>query len=327
MSRCTDTLFWASIALSLGTLPSTAMAARCPDGPYRFYMAGPPEITVDPSVPNNTTFWTGDVSPQRVEPQKCFVAITSIYMEGTTPSTGHQLYASGIPGISFRLKSPFVCYTGYWPGQCKSQIWSESVYPHPITLELVKTGPITGGGKLSGEFARRFTDYEDEVIYSWSGNSLEIKPTTPTCNATQKTLDVPLEKVSTSIFTGVGSTSPEKTFAITLECSGGVEGVTTNLYMTMTDQTAPANRTDQLSLAPSSTASGVAIQVLNGTQPVRYGPDSSESGNENQWPVPNGQGIGNQRLTIPLSARFIQTQPTIVPGFANGHATFTLSYR
>ncbi|AOE88138.1 fimbrial protein [Pseudomonas sp. TCU-HL1] len=327
MSRCTDALLWASLAISLCALPSTAMAIYCPNGPYKFVMEAP-SFTFDPTVPDNTTLWSGSIRVVGGEGAKCVDGYSYIHQEGTVPLESYQRYASGIPGISFRIKSIGTCYTGYWPGECGFKDWGGHINGHSLALELVKTGPITAGGKLSGQFGRwRTRNMEDILHYSWSSAGGEIKPQTPTCNATQKTLNVSLGKINASVFSGVNSTSPEKSFAITLECSGGVVGATTSLYMTMTDQTTPANRTDQLSLAPSSSASGVAIQVLNGSNLIKYGPDSSEFGNENQWPVPNGQGIGNQTLTIPLTARFIQTQPTIVPGLAKGHATFTLSYK
>ena len=81
-----------------------------------------------------------------------------------------------------------------------------------------------------------------------------------------------------------------------------------------------------MSLLRDSNVSGVGIQVLRGTNDsvVSYGPDSSQSSNPNQWFI--GQ-FGNDAVTIPFKARYIQTASKVTPGVAKGLATFTMSYQ
>ena len=135
---------------------------------------------------------------------------------------------------------------------------------------------------------------------------------------------MPLGTVPVKAFAGVGSHAGSVTRNITLSCAGGTGG-TRDVFITVTDHTSRSNRSDVLSLTASSLARGVALQLVrSGNILVRYGADSSSVGNPNQWLVGT---TGNATVQIPLTARYIQTQPTITPGSANGVATFTMSYR
>jgi len=111
-----------------------------------------------------------------------------------------------------------------------------------------------------------------------------------------------------------------------LQCSGGDPNTSTNAYVTLTDATNPTNTSQVLSLTPTSQASGVGVQILNGTTVLGYGPDSAAPGNTNQWYAGN-IAVGTSRFTIPLSARYVQTGATVTPGTANAQATFTMSYQ
>jgi type 1 fimbria pilin len=79
-----------------------------------------------------------------------------------------------------------------------------------------------------------------------------------------------------------------------------------------------------LSLTPSSTAKGIAVQIskADGTL-VSFGPDSANPGTTNQFLVLN-QLSGMQSL--PFSARIIRTG-TITPGSFTAISTFTFSYQ
>jgi len=197
---------------------------------------------------------------------------------------------------------------------------------YALTVELIKTGPITAGGTLAGETVGWYAENGASEVLSviWPGG-ITIAPQVPTCSVTSRSISVPLGNVPVGKFTTVGSTSPStEPFNITLQCSGGATGAVTNVYTTLTDQTNPANISDTLTLTPTSTAAGVGIQVLNGTTVISYGPDSNVAGNINQW---HAGMAGNGTFNIPLTARYIKTSQTIVPGSANGRATFTMSYQ
>ncbi|GAB2565189.1 type 1 fimbrial protein [Dyella jejuensis] len=155
-----------------------------------------------------------------------------------------------------------------------------------------------------------------------NGN-IDVAPSTPTCSAASPAA-VNIGTVPASQFGGVGQPSTtSQNFNITLTCTGGQAGLTTNVFATLTDQANPANVSDTLPLTPGG-ATGVGIQVLHNGTVLKFGPDSSAAGNTNQW---NAGTTGNGQFVIPLTARYVQTAPTITSGAANSVATFTMSYQ
>lgn len=148
-------------------------------------------------------------------------------------------------------------------------------------------------------------------------------PRKPTCQVSTASLALSLGEISVRLFGGTGSVAGSTTQTLTLDCSGGT-GASLDVLVTLTDQTNPANRSDLLTLTTSSTATGVALQLLHNGQVLRYGEDSSSVGNLNQWLAGS---TDNGVFQIPLTARYIQTKAFIQPGTANGLATFTMSYR
>lgn len=192
-------------------------------------------------------------------------------------------------------------------------------------LFFFATGPIDGGLVPSRTVGRlhinnaKFDDFHAIIMNA----TLVGPPRKPTCLVTTPSLTLNLGSIDASSFNGVGSVSGNASADLVLQCAEGT-GLDTNVLVTLTDQTDPANRSDQLSLTRMSSASGIALQLLHGAELLRYGPDSSAVGNPNQW---SAGSTGNGMFRIPLTARFVQTRPRIQPGSANGLATFTLSYR
>lgn len=295
----------------------------------------------DPNVPNGTVIakQTEVLAPTRVAGMvSCYPYIGSFLHRGTTAVVGvapggRETYSTGINGVGLRIKFAMGASSwsrGYWPvtqpysGNPTGAVGVTQRYT--LYLELVKIGPITAGGALTGEVAGVFAGPGN----SWQtgsfriGGSIVVQPQVPTCRVTTPTITVPLGSIAASTFNGVGTVSPSKPFNIVLQCSGGVTGTVTNVHTTLTDHTDPGNVSDTLSLARDSGATGIGIQVLNGSTVIKYGPDSSAAGNTNQWKA--GEA-GNGTFTIPLTARYVQTAPKITPGTADGLATFTMSYQ
>jgi type 1 fimbria pilin len=144
---------------------------------------------------------------------------------------------------------------------------------------------------------------------------------------TSPSVTVPLDPTSVASFSGVGTTGGSaKDFNITLSCSGGTVGTSSNMYMTLTDVTSPGNTTDMLTPSTGSSAVGIGIRVFNGATAVKFGPDSSVVGNTNQWKVTTVPGNTTTNVTIPLSAKYVQMAPIIGPGDVKALATFTMAY-
>ncbi|WP_321959006.1 fimbrial protein [Burkholderia cenocepacia] len=238
-----------------------------------------------------------------------------------------NIYPTSIPNIGIRL----VYKSGASLPLRTGNVGQVTLYWDPayvFKLQFVKTGEITAGGTLTGAYAhfRAGSASGDQLVEFRFAKPVKIRPRIPTCKVATPVVTVPMETMVKSQFTGVGSTSNASVFDISLSCSGGNAGTATNAYVTLTDATDAKNTSTTLSLSNDSTASGVGLQVLNAGKPLGFGPDSAAVGNTNQWfagTVKQGQAA----LKIPLSARYVQTGPTVTEGVANARATFTLSYQ
>ena len=321
--------------IGLGTVPSIARAQACSD-PGIATFSVPASILVDPTVPVGSLLTRISLSGTFVKGSTCTSSgPTMFYWQGAGGYLGNNLYDSGIPGIGMRFVN-----VATWPGSASSF----TTYPpvptgdsttadtplglSPFYLDLVKTGPITSGGTLPAGVFGKMTGGSSPSgdlwqSYEWS-TPLVIQLLKPTCSVATSSITVPLSAVSLSSFKGVGTTSPATPFNITLQCSGSIDGGSTTVYVTLTDQTNQVNLSTTLSLSTDSTATGVGIQVLNGTSVISYGPDADTIGNTNQWSAGSAE---NGTFRIPLTARYVQTAPSVTPGSANGRATFTMSYQ
>jgi type 1 fimbria pilin len=197
---------------------------------------------------------------------------------------------------------------------------TNGAYAHYTRADLVVTGPV-GSGTL--------TDLPSMTV-TFSGSCLSTTTTTQyltagssissnTCSVTTPTLDFALPKALSKNLTTAGSTTGDTTLPLGLNCAAGVK-----INVTITDSTTPSNRSTTLSLAAGSSASGVGLQILNGSTPVSFGPDSSAAGTPNQWSA--GTATGGP-VQIALTARYVRTSGSLVPGSVKGTATFTMSYQ
>lgn len=243
----------------------------------------------------------------------------------------NNIYPTSINGIGVRMY--LISDNRYWPAVGSSIQENVSYgFVSPTTemrVELVKTGDITAGGQLYGPFAKYTEGSPDGQIllqHSWN-TPVIIRPQVPSCTVTNTNIVVGMPPANASTFSGVGSYSSASPFNIQLSCSGGATSTSTNAYVTLTDNTNPGNVSTTLTLSPeTNTAQGVGIQLLFGSTILGYGPDSAAPGNTNQWAAGNIQQ-GVSTFTIPLSARYVQTEASIKPGAANAVATFTMSYQ
>jgi len=289
------------------------------------------------SAPDGTVLWSTTLTATGTTwlNSGCTGKVTVNYVRALG---AYNTVTSGIPGIGGRLSwsaGPLLLPTGYLPQTSRTTMTNTAGFAWTtgtITLELVKTGalkagtyPLTkrwvtleAGGGAIGSYAN---------IALGSGTTVPsiIVKSKPTCSVFSKDVQVPMGDVPLKTFTGVGSTSPARSpFNIELRCSGGDAGEVTKVYTTLSDATKPANQSEILSLSTGSTASGIGIQILNGSTVVKFGPDSASVGNINQWHAGNTE---NGTFLIPLNARYFQTASKVTSGSANGLATFTMNYQ
>lgn len=286
----------------------------------------------DPNVANGAILATikinSDSGPYHASECNFYTFRYTRYI-GSYPYLGARDYQTPKEGVGMRIRHEgfgnYLPYESQLPNDLNKIATSGGFNGNFYTFTFIffKTGPITGRGSLTGEFARRInTVYNFPIQNFLFTKDIEIK--SPTCSAVTGTQAVDLGKYPTKRFTGIGSTSDLKPFSINLSCSGGDENVQAKIYITLTDNTTQTNTSNTLSLAPDSTAKGIGIQVFKDSTLLGYGPDSSAPGNTNQW---YAGSTGNGFFSIPLSARFIQTASTVTAGAAKGRMTFTISYQ
>ncbi|QKH36379.1 fimbrial protein [Achromobacter pestifer] len=203
-----------------------------------------------------------------------------------------------------------------------------------MEMELVKTGPITSGNRPAGAQIATWRDNYNHPTYTddfarftlFQAISVRVRQP-PTCSISSAgPIKASLGSFPAKSFKGVGSTSPARPVNIDLKCNGGDPGMSAEAHVTLTDATNTGNRSNVLTLSPDSQAKGVGIEVLKGDTVLAYGPDSNATGNLNQWHA-GTISTGMSTFSIPLTARYVQTDPVVTPGSANGRATFTMSYQ
>ncbi|AZD74462.1 fimbrial protein [Pseudomonas chlororaphis] len=192
-----------------------------------------------------------------------------------------------------------------------------------FTLQLYKSGPENRWDNMDASSTifqlyshNVYWDTKSPALLSYSVAGDRRSGSNLTCSIATPSIPVGLKSVTASELrdAGVAGDTP---FTIGLTCPENIR-----LYATLTDGSAPGNTSDQLSLAPGSTASGVGLRILRDGTPLAFGPDSSTPGNTNQWFV----GMSSGSVQIPLTAQYISTG-TVTPGTVKGVATFTMSYQ
>jgi type 1 fimbria pilin len=257
---------------------------------------------------------------------------SSVVGKVTDGGASYDIYSTPTVGIGYILKGRLP-RESYQPILGGNQLIYETngvfpIYDYYFSIRLVATGAGVVNPGVINPFAALQTDiYECTVagcviigghlIANWTASSGAV--TGRTCSIANKDMIFSLPAVREKDMPSVGATAGSLTRNIELNCPAG-----TNLYMVMTDQTMPANRSSVLTLTGDSQASGFGFEVLHKGKPVSFGPDSESAGTENQFLV--GSNLSGP-VSIPLTARYIRTSLTSRAGSAKGFATFTMSYQ
>lgn len=266
-------------------------------------------------------------------------------------SSGSKIYQTGVDGVGIQFIHDNGTYFPYsYPTtsciNSKSCFFS-SVWPVSSYFVLVKTAENITGGIVSGSglpVARyslgqansRVPIYEIKIT-----GSLTI--TTPTCNITpaNQSMTVPMGSHHVSDFTGKGSGTEWKNASIQLSDCGWFYGNSATAVATFdgTSNTVKAltNNAADITLTPldgtitaadgimaiannASAATGIGIQ-LSSTQSVT---GKINLNSAYAYALPDD---GSRTITVPLFARYIQTENSLSAGKANGKLEYTISYR
>ena len=183
------------------------------------------------------------------------------------------------------------------------------------TYSLIKTGPIQEHSQI---IAINDIALKHQSIYGTLQPPEDlfriiftpINLVRASCIINESDIYVDMKTVNVNRFSGVNSTSEHVGFAINLKC---VEGTRVNL--TLGNSNALFEFSGTIKLSSDSSAKGVGIQIVD----------------ENNVPVELGMmhfvtTATSTNISIPLAARYIQTEANIEPGSANGVLLFTINY-
>ncbi|QBF25955.1 type 1 fimbrial protein [Pseudomonas tructae] len=292
----------------------------------------PTQLNVSPSTPTGTVLYQTSATGAQFR-VTCPGQHQSSYGY-TTPMNFHsspQTYRTNVPGIGiqviWRESGPAGSISGYmgWPRQVNSRSPGRYHITSRYEIKLIRlAGDLTGPLRLSSPLTSLGLTPITAAELVPSRTSVPIVSPNPTCsvNAGSKLISVFLGDHPRRNFNGVNFTTPEQPFKITLNCSGGASGGSTNVRFSITDAHFPDNRTQALRLSPGAGASGVGIRIqryLNGV------PSTVTLGS-----VQTAGTVfpGVSRHEINLSAQYIQQVPAsqIREGLAPGRARFTITY-
>ncbi|MFM0361417.1 fimbrial protein [Paraburkholderia sediminicola] len=283
-------------------------------------------------LPIGTVIQSVQVQNQMTYNATCTVTKT-VTVNGTPVAGMTGTYQTNVPGIGVQFY-----LTSGWGASANPLIQapsSETLAPGSSTgqpifytrTDLVVTGPV-GNGTLTTlpSLTLQYSGdcLNDPAKPSTSPHSLTLNPGTVitgrTCSVTTPSLNVTLPPISADGFATIGSAKGTAPVNLGLNCSEA--GI--NVNITLTDASDVSNQSTTLGLASGSSAAGVGLQILNGTKPVAFGPDSALAGNLNQWLV-GKSSVG--AMSIPLTVRYIRTTGALTLGTVKGAATFTMSYQ
>lgn len=277
---------------AVGSPITLTVSVKCPtsEAPYGWYLQAKTNWLQSSAVPNTWTPFDG--APYSVK-------VTSNW-NGSTLLSGTTGHISFAPQVQHG-------FTG----------------TYSFTLQLYKNSPANSWDYIDGSniifqlYSHNIAgNIKSSALLSYTAAGDRRSGSNLTCSIATPSIPVDLKSVTASELrdAGVAGDTP---FTIGLTCPENIR-----LYATLTDGSAPGNTSDQLSLAPGSTASGVGLRILRDGTPLAFGPDSSAPGNTNQWFVDMSSGA----VQIPLTAQYISTG-TVTPGTVKGVATFTMSYQ
>ncbi|UZE26235.1 type 1 fimbrial protein [Pseudomonas sp. B21-056] len=225
-------------------------------------------------------------------------------MRVITPSTGYTLpFIGPFPRDVTNTGQPG-CFWG------TAYIWYCGNNWGATTFELVKIADVTGSGKITLPGQIQASLVSQTFVYSFNFGTSSVS--TVACSVTNTSIVVPMGSVSTKDLTTLGTTTPERSFNIPLNCDAG-----TRVQVMLNGVPHGSGVVGVLALdtAATSIATGVGLQLLYNGTPVTLG-----------IPIAVGTVAGSGSYNIGLSARYYQTAAAVTAGQANSTATFTMNY-
>ena len=241
-----------------------------------------------------------------------------------------SIYKTNVPGIGIRLYRELEngeTFSGFYP--YSSVFTKNNIYylgAGFFVIEIVKTAEATGTGSLTqGLYSSYYPQgYSDSPLLTSTVTGDTITITSSSCEIksnANKVVQLPTMK--NTDFKGVGSIQGEQAFDINILCNGGKNIQTPDKISVSFDYEAANNNNNVLkNIAPSNTqAKGVGTQLVskynNANKVIAKGE-----------PLSLGTLNASQTLsyTLPMVARYYQTDRVVTAGEVKSIATVTIEY-
>jgi len=295
--------------LAIMSLPAIAVAYCSGDGIHHEVDLG--EVTIDADAEIGARLLLRSVQTTNNRGVRtCETGQTRTFRyrgNGQQPSA--NTYRTNIAGIGYRFE-----YGWWFPYERDYRIVNASVPAEPggvpIRIELIKIGPISNEGPLTGIIATEAVNVVTRT-FTWAAGS-SVRLTNPSCTFTVNGgRDVDLLRHNASIFAGVGSTSPAVPFNIT---STGCNAATTRVHLSWRGTPDPNdNQTFQITSGQMRGVGVLIERTIDGETVVPNGTRHSFD------PLPSGEHYAYQ-------ARFRQTADTVTEGIGNTAVTINIDY-
>jgi len=280
------------------------------------------KLNVPRSAPVGTTVWTSPTMTLPAVSVACSGQAYGVHATSLAASGTANIYQTDIPYLGLQI----VEVTSFTTVNTAATRWTTPAFNFTGSLSpsyqvsLVVIAPVSGNlsSSLSGPIARDYiSDSATALVNARELHRLQLASfnTQVTGNApcTTSNVTVNLGNHGASEFAGVGSTTAATSFTIELKnCPAGMRRIAYQIDPATT--VVPGTGSSVVTLNAGSTATGVGVQLLDGTgAPIAVA---------SQLTIGDSGGS----YTIPLKARYYKTTPTVGAGSANSAMTFTITY-
>ena len=325
---------WLAV-LALLTVPHFAQAA-CTSTPAMPYlqalsnMAVAANLAVGSTIPGTVHYYSFSGTCAYVPPYVVAGApiISCYYGSGTEVMPG--VYSTGVAGIGIRLRNasgqPMTNAAGIWCDTRSANLGyldASLNYSVSVSVEFVKTGPITSGNLDPTQTRFGFGVYNGSTagglggVNNYIGFSGNVTPREIACNTNYPpVVNLPAISAKTLANQGAGGNTP---FAIQLTCSGAaIVGMTLDGAIGTPVASAANGILGIVNAGTGGMASGAGVQIVNasGTAPV---------------PLQVRNAMGNITANVPATyrfgARYIGLGGTPSPGTVSSAMIFTMDYQ
>ena len=242
---------------------------------------------------------------------------------GAPTGSDPTLFPTNLSWLSFRILHPDTTTPlSSYPNNASIVVGNPVAFSVASALQLVVTGIIPQGQQNTtqqmtipaGQLAQWNVDMTNGTNPVELFKITNINFVIPTCTAAVDPTVVTLSAVSTTAFTGNGSTAGQQPFQVQLNCVSGA-----NLSITLSTTSHFGN--NNLGVINNATGTGyaqnVGVQILkqDGSTPVTFGKAISEGATQ------------NGTMNLAFYARYYQNSTTnVTVGQVSATATYTLTY-